>query len=258
MSNSLFTGTAGWAIPQQLRSTFPDDGHQLQRYAQKLNCVEINSSFYREHKYETYQKWASFVPADFRYAVKLSGYFTHEHFLQETGSYLKVVIHGISGLKEKWGVLLVQLPPSLEFELPTVDRFLSDLRKEYGGPIVWEPHHISWTQERALYLLEDYCVNKVLADPEPCRIPKTNRRRLENIRYFRLHGTPQMYKSRYSIPLLQRLSNSILYPADPAQQTWCIFDNTTYGFATENALELNQLVQYKLSSSIIKNSDILQ
>ena len=40
-------GTAGWAIPRAVADAFPAEGSGLQRYAARLNAVEINATFYR-------------------------------------------------------------------------------------------------------------------------------------------------------------------------------------------------------------------
>lgn len=36
-------GIAGWSIPSALASRFPEGNSHLERYAQRFNCVEINS-----------------------------------------------------------------------------------------------------------------------------------------------------------------------------------------------------------------------
>lgn len=187
-------------------------------------------------------KWAQVTPADFRFSVKLNRYFLQTKRLRETGSLLKATLQGIQGLKEKLGVLLIQLPPSLSFDEAVAKSFLSDLRKLYQGPVVWEPRHRSWVASNAVRLLSDFHVNKVLADPEPCRLPKDLRPSVEQIRYFRLHGSPEIYKSRYTPEVIERISRALRHPLSPARESWIIFDNTTYGFATENALELSQAV----------------
>jgi uncharacterized protein YecE (DUF72 family) len=234
----VYIGTAGWTIPTQLKPQIFGAGTHLENYSKKFNCVEINSSFYKDHKYSSYDKWAMETPPDFRFSVKLNRYFTQEKRLSEGGARLEDTIKGISELKKKFGVLLVQLPPSLNFELTTVDRFLKELRKYYQGPIAWEPRHQSWASPPAIKLLAKYSVNKVLADPEPVMLSKSLRKKVENIRYYRLHGSPEIYKSRYSQDILNRLHQRILNPLSEAQQTWVIFDNTTYGYATENAIDL--------------------
>lgn len=71
-------GTAGWAIPRRFADTFPAVGSALERYAAIFLAVEINSTFYRLHKPETYARWASAVPDGFRFAAKLPKVITHE------------------------------------------------------------------------------------------------------------------------------------------------------------------------------------
>lgn len=238
----IYIGTAGWNVPAALKSFFPVNGSHLERYAQVLTAVEINSSFYRNHKPQVYARWAASVPDHFRFSVKLSRTFTHEKRLQETGKALHETIYGISALGEKWGVLLVQLPPSLEFDKLTAKKFLHELRGIYSGPLAWEPRHRSWTSEQALHLLASYDVHKVKADPEPCPMPPARSPNETACVYYRLHGTPEIYRSRYSEDQLQNRAHDINMILREGKDVWCIFDNTTFGYATENALELRNFI----------------
>ncbi|MGZ5280419.1 MAG: DUF72 domain-containing protein [Pseudobdellovibrionaceae bacterium] len=243
-TSTVYIGTAGWTLPTHLKDQFPFVGTHLQKYAQVFNSVEINSSFYKEHKFETYVKWASSVPENFRFSVKLSRYFTQETRLEDSGEKLKEVLQTISGLGKKFGCLLVQLPPSLDFELKTASRFIDNLRKLYQGALVWEPRHLSWATPQALQLLIQNQIQKVWADPEPCPVPENLSGKwkagLQSFAYFRLHGSPVIYKSRYTISQLAKIKDLVHGAEATHSQTWCIFDNTTYGFATENARELMQ------------------
>jgi uncharacterized protein YecE (DUF72 family) len=65
-------GTAGWAVPARLQRVVGGEGSHLERYSQRLRAVEINSSFHRHHRRQTYERWASAVPPDFRFSVKVS------------------------------------------------------------------------------------------------------------------------------------------------------------------------------------------
>ncbi|MBY0314836.1 MAG: hypothetical protein K2Q26_04920, partial [Bdellovibrionales bacterium] len=56
-----------------------------------------------------------------------------------------------------------------------------------------------------------------------------------------LHGTPEIYKSRYNNSYLSQIATQLDAPS-----SWCIFDNTTFGFAMENALELQQMMKKNL------------
>src|SRR3954469_8738705 len=112
----MWIGTAGWSIPKEHAAPFPTTGSHLERYAQVFNAVEINTSFYRPHRRETYERWAASVPADFRFAVKLPRTMTQERRLEDCGDLLDRFVSEVEGLGPKLGVVLVQLPPSLAFE----------------------------------------------------------------------------------------------------------------------------------------------
>lgn len=246
---SMRIGTAGWTIPTYLKNDFALEGSHLERYSQVFNSVEINSSFYRDHKSETYAKWNLLTPKNFRFSVKLSRYFTQEKRLEEAGIRLQQTLEGISHLKEKWGVLLIQLPPRLAFSYDVVKRFIDELRHFYTGPAVWEPRHPSWACLEAIDLFNRYEMSKVFADPEPCPLPEELllASSTKALRYFRLHGSPEIYKSHYTeetmISIVHEIQKSPLFNSSQAvpSNTWVIFDNTTYGYATQNALELQQL-----------------
>jgi uncharacterized protein YecE (DUF72 family) len=232
-------GTAGWSIPGTHKEYFPQEGTHLEKYAQVFNAVEINSCFYREHKPETYRRWADAVPEDFSFSLKLLKYFTHEKRLTETGDSLVKIIEGHQNLGRKWGSFLIQLPPSLAFAEATVARFLGDLRRLYAGPLFCEPRHLSWTTAPALKVLQDFDVSKVFADPEPCALPPGHSGGHQV--YLRLHGTPEIYKSSYSPLALREFQQKLKACGNPSQDRWCIFDNTTFGFSINNALELKRL-----------------
>ena len=63
MQPEYHVAIAGWSIRSEQKDLFAADGSHLERYASRLGAVEINSSFYRPHKRETYERWAASVPA---------------------------------------------------------------------------------------------------------------------------------------------------------------------------------------------------
>lgn len=230
-----YIGTAGWSIPKCLHAELRRGGTHLQDYSRKFNAVEINSSFYRDHKPDTYARWAEETPDDFRFSVKLSRYFTHETRLTNTAR-LHEVLGGVSLLNEKFGVLLIQLPPSLTFDEPVAERFFSALREVCPAPIAFEPRHASWSEPASLDLLAKFEISPVTADPERFPLSPEQRRRVEKLSYLRLHGSPEIYKSKYPSEVLDEIEEGIR--ENKGRSAWVIFDNTAYGHATENALEL--------------------
>lgn len=231
-------GTAGWSIPRASAFRFQPPGTHLERYARVLRCAEINSSFYRPHAAATYAKWRDSTPPDFRFAVKLPRVITHERKLQDAREPVVAFLAQTDGLAEKRGPILVQLPPSLSFDATVVTRFLNLLRTAYDGSIVCEPRHATWFAPAVAALLDRYGISRVAADPPPvpaAMVPAGWARLV----YFRLHGSPRKYWSRYEEPFIATLATSVRSLAD-AEEVWCVFDNTASGAAIENAWELQE------------------
>jgi uncharacterized protein YecE (DUF72 family) len=233
-----YIGTAGWNVPGIHAQHFDSEGTHLVRYGQKLNCAEINSSFYREHKAETFSKWAASVPEGFRFAVKAPRAITHEGELRVQGEVaLQHFLHQTSALGEKRGPVLLQLPPKLAFDKAAVLDFFSMFRRLYKGPAVLEPRNVSWFGPEADTILQEFHFARVAADPalapeaaQPAGWP--------GLVYFRLHGSPRRYYSAYSQDFLSRLAEELSCLSRSATPAWCIFDNTASGAALGNALDL--------------------
>lgn len=243
----VYVGTAGWNIPRAHRERFAADGSQLHRYASRLNAAEINTSFHRPHAATTYQRWAGAVPASFRFAVKIPKVITHDRLLERAREPLDRFLDEITGLGDKLGPLLLQLPPSFAFEARRVGRFLNLLRRRHAGPIVCEPRHVSWTARAPARLFESFRVSRVAADPpraEGLDVPAG----WKGIAYYRWHGSPRPYFSPYSSASLEALCRAV---EAGRRETWCIFDNTGSGSAAGNALDLLTLVT---RSTIIRPS----
>jgi uncharacterized protein YecE (DUF72 family) len=60
--------------------------------------------------------------------------------------------------------------------------------------------------------------------------------------YHRLHGSPTIYRSDYEPERIAALAERLREAAAPRVERWCIFDNTTLGAATGNALSLASLL----------------
>ena len=229
-------GCAGWNIPRQAAGHFASSGSHLERYSQSFNSCEINSSFYRPHKKETWERWATSVPAEFRFSVKAPRTITHEAKLNCSLEVLSAFLEQIEFLRDKLGPVLIQLPPSLEFDHARARKFLSLLRGRFSGDVVWEPRHASWFEDEGDNLLKEFQIARVAADPA-CVPASTRPGGLASLAYFRLHGSPRRYFSAYSGDYLHMLAAQLASLGARAR-VWCIFDNTAFGAAIPNALEL--------------------
>jgi uncharacterized protein YecE (DUF72 family) len=218
-------------------SRFDPPGTHLERYARRFDCAEINSSFHRPHAATTYAKWRASTPAAFRFSVKIPRAITHDLKLQRAREPFIAFLAQTDGLAEKRGPLLLQLPPSLTFDGPVLTRFLNMVRRVYAGAIVCEPRHATWFSPRADALLARYQISRVAADPPP--VPEsTIPAGWARMAYFRLHGSPRTYWSRYDENAIETLAGTL--DKTTAEQVWCVFDNTASGAAIENAWELRE------------------
>lgn len=227
-------GCAGWSLPKAAQERFPEGESALARYARVFPVAEINSSFHRPHRASTYERWAAAVPAGFRFSVKLAKTITHGAKLVGTAALLDEFLEPVRGLGERFGCLLVQLPPKLAFDADLATAFFDLLRARSVTTVAVEPRHASWFSVEADTLLSVLRVVRVAAHPlraeggdEPGG--------WQGFAYYRLHGAPRTYYSSYDDRYLDDLAARM---ASLAQPGWCIFDNTAGNAAVPNALDL--------------------
>lgn len=236
---SLLIGCAGWSVSSGDKEVFPAQGSHLERYAAVFPAVEINSSFYRPHRPATYARWRDSVPPAFRFSVKLPRSITHQKRLRDADEELLVFLDESGNLGDKLGCLLVQLPPSLEFDEAIARTFLERLRT-LAPPgtvdVACEPRHPTWFTESVASLLSDLRIARVRADPVV--VPDAPHQRYEDLSYIRLHGSPVMYRSTYSEPVLESVARELAAIRDRGARAWCVFDNTADGAAIGNAVSV--------------------
>lgn len=237
---TLYIATAAWALPRDVRDSFPPGASNLERYAGRFEATEINSSFYRPHRRVTYERWAASVPPGFRFAVKLPKAITHEARLVDCEPMLARFADETAGLGDKRGPILVQLPPSFAFDGALATQFFAQLGTIVGGPIAFEPRHSTWFEPDAEALLVAHRIARVAADP--AQVPTAaHPGGWRGLAYFRLHGSPRIYWSRYGAALAEWLERA----RSATGEAWMILDNTAGGEATRDALALRDLAAAK-------------
>ena len=236
-AGSLLVGCAGWNLWKEHAAPFPETGSHLERYAAVFPAVEINSSFYRPHKPETYARWADSVPEAFRFAVKVPRAITHDARLLEAGAQLEKCAREAGKLGEKLGCLLVQLPPKFGFTDEPARTFFGQLNDLFGCMVAFEARHPSWFSDPATELLRERRVTRVIADP-PAGQPGPHVPTSEDNVYVRLHGAPRIYYSRYPAETIAAVRADLDAQIAQGRSCWCIFDNTAAGESVPNALEL--------------------
>src|SRR4029453_14992059 len=131
---ALLVGTSGfdykdWRGPFYPR--FLKSRDRLAFYAEHFATVELNVTFYRMPKADAFRGWRDAVPDDFRFAVKASRYLTHTLRLLDPEPAGEYLMERASLLGDRLGVVLLQLPPTLEYEPERLARTL----RAFGGRV---------------------------------------------------------------------------------------------------------------------------
>lgn len=235
-SGKMLVGCAGWTIPREAAAAFPVDGSHLERYAGSLPAVEINSCFHRPHQPKTYARWADSVPDGFRFSVKVPRSITHDARLAGADEMLLRFAAEAGALGDKLGCVLVQLPPSLQFDAAVAITFFALLKASFSCMIACEARHSTWFGDEATQLLAGAGITRVIADPAKGQ-PGPHVATTADI-YVRLHGSPRVYYSSYDTGYITHLAHDMALQAAAGRNVWIIFDNTASGAAVPNALDL--------------------
>ena len=231
-------GTAGWSIPRANTSRFPAEGTALARYATVFGGVEVNSAFYRPHRPSTWARWAASVPEAFRFAVKIPKAITHEARLVGAEDLIARFADEVAPLGDRLALVLAQLPPKLSFDAAAAERFFRRLRRSLPAQIVCEPRHPGWFTREADRRLDEWRVARAAADPPTGGPEAATPGGWRGLSYWRLHGSPTLYRSAYDAAALDAYAQRIRDSADAGRPSWCVFDNTAASAATGDALAL--------------------
>jgi uncharacterized protein YecE (DUF72 family) len=239
--SAIVIGTAGWTIPANTAEHFGAGDSALARYATRFGGVEINSSFHRPHRRATWERWAHSVPAPFRFAVKLPKTISHQRKLVDCDELVAPFLEEVAGLGDKLAVLLLQLPPKFAVDRTVAEPFLVRLAASSPALLVCEPRHPSWFEPEPDALLASLGVARVAADPavdHRAALPGGWR----GLAYWRLHGTPRIYRSSYDDGRLDLYASLLREQRLAGRTAWCMFDNTAASAATGDALGLLALL----------------
>lgn len=255
----LYIGTSGWSYEDWRGVLYPSDlpsRQYLAYYAQQFTATEINSTFHHLLEAKQFRAWADEVPADFRFAVKLSRYVTHIKRLKDCREPFATFLSGTQALKRRMGPILVQLPPNFKIDEERLAKFLSntqEARHECGVRkrlrFAFEFRHRSWfadtpEREELLTLLRRHNCAFVFGHsrdyPYPDDEPVT-----ADFVYLRLHGPGEMCASSYTSKELEVWAPRIHDWLNSGRDVYVFFNNDANGYAVENARLLKEAVAVK-------------
>jgi uncharacterized protein YecE (DUF72 family) len=265
-------GTSGWTYPHWRGSFYPrglPQRRELAYLAERLPTVEVNGTFYSLTRPSACTAWREAVGPDFVFAVKGSRYITH---MLKLGKFQTPLANffssGILRLGRQIGPILWQLPPNLGFHPERVRPFFEALPRDLAGAERWarrhdarttgraalrvpdgrevalryavEPRHASWFDDRALAELERLEVALVVADTagrHPFLLART-----APFSYFRLHGSTQLYASRYDDHEIDAWAARVRELRDRGDDVYVYFDNDARAHAPADAMRLQAAV----------------
>src|SRR3954447_6029497 len=105
MAGRIRVGVGGWTYAPW-RETFSPEGvtqaRELEYASRQLTAIEINGTFYRLQKPESFAKWRDATPEDFVFTVKAPRYATIRKALAEAGESIeRFVASGVGELGAK-------------------------------------------------------------------------------------------------------------------------------------------------------------
>jgi len=215
---------------------YPEDlpsKDRLKFYSGSFRTTEINYSFYRLPRPTTFQNWYKQTPDQFLFAVKASRFITHIKRLKGVKSAWKKFFDNAVYLKEKLGPILFQFPPNFKIDLRRLESFLKILKSGYR--YAFEFRHESWLDDAVYELLRKYNIAWVIADSP--RYPKAEVITAD-FAYIRMHGSTQLFASKYSDDELKDLTGKIKKWSKKLKAVYVYFNNDFNGHAVLNVCTL--------------------
>jgi uncharacterized protein YecE (DUF72 family) len=168
MKTKAMVGVSGFSYAGWKGNFYPDNLRSeefLSYYSQRLNSVEINSSFYAPPSSTMVKSWASRTGDNFMFSFKAPRQITHILKLGK-GSVEAAERLGVTlgSLGEKKGPVLFQLPPYSRQDLKLLEDFLANTSKI--GERVFEFRHESWLNDLTYATLEKYNAGFCIAETE--------------------------------------------------------------------------------------------
>lgn len=254
----IYIGTSGWVYKSWHERFYPKGLKKefLIFYGKHFNSVEINTSFYHLPKKSTFEKWRKETPDGFVCAVKMSRYITHIERLEKCKAAIDRFVTAALGLKKKFGIVLIQIPPLLAFKEKVLTAFLTDLqsirkKKKLKARFAFEPRHHSWFGDGNLpiirTLLQRFDVTPVFAHSSvfPNFDPDDEENFLTDSVYIRFHGPKEFAASEYGVKLLEPWAVRMKKWRAKGKTVYAYFNDDAHGYAIKDALILQKLTEAK-------------
>lgn len=235
-------GTSGWSYDHWAGVLYPPGtppAKRLHLYVQEFDTVELNASHYRWPRKAAFTSWRDRLPPGFQMSVKAPRGLTHAKRLYAPEAWVERITASWHELYDRRGVLLVQLPPTMERDDDRLRWFLEQV--PWWVQVAVELRHPSWHDEEVFDLLgrhrAAYCV--MSGAGLPCVLRST-----ASFVYLRLHGPSNewLYAGSYSEDELGWWADRIREWERAGQEVYAYFNNDGDGNAVHNARRLREIL----------------
>ena len=234
-------GTSGWWYEHWYGKFYPPEVEKrdwFSYYAKVFDTVEVNSSFYRLPFEGMVKGWARKAPGNFKFTLKMWRRVTHLKRLKGVEEDLEIFFERVKPLKNNYGAILYQLPPSLKLDLSVLEGFLKMLPKDLDQVI--EFRNESWLESKTFSLLKKYnvayCIVSTPKFPDCFELTT-------DFSYIRFHGRETLYSSFYSDDELKKWARRIRgFLRKKIKRVYVYFNNDYNAYAVKNALKLRELL----------------
>jgi len=233
----FMVGTSGWFYDHWKGVFYPEDLPKkgwFQYYQKYFQTVEINATFYRRFKDQTYFNWANQVAEGFTYVLKVQRIITHRKFLKNCSEDIREFSRSASLLGNKLGLLLLQLAPQTPYDPELLKNVVHSFNN--SRIVAIEFRDKKWLTGE---------IKKILIDAGAvfCNVDSPKLRCLDwitsEIAYIRLHGRTQWYRYNYSDNELEEIANIAKgFIGEGAKKIYIFFNNDFEGHAPNNAQRL--------------------
>ena len=260
----IYLGTSGYSFKDWLGTAYPIDlapSKMLKYYSSvwRFKAVELNFTYYRMPDYRTMTAISRQVPGEIKFAVKVPGTITHEHWKNNdttsARANIKTFLLATEPLKSegRLGPLLLQFPYSFRPDTKNLD-YLKGVVEGFGSDyrLATEFRNVAWANYKLLPFIKELDVVPVTVDEPPLKglypyIPVHGR----DLGYFRFHGRnrdwftvsgDERYNYNYPDDEMRSFSLNVLEFSNKGFDIYVFFNNCYMGRAVHNALRFRELL----------------
>jgi uncharacterized protein YecE (DUF72 family) len=187
-----FIGTSGFDYPEWKPSFYPEDLSRknfLGFYVSQFRSVELNNTFYQIPNAAKISAWCAVAPEHFRFVMKAPRRITHNQRLSVPSEALQFFLQAASGLNERLGALLFQLPPFFKCSNERLSSFMEALPP--GIRTAFEFRHDSWFADDIFACLKQHNRALCIAETEERTTPDVVTADFCYYRYRKPEYTPE-------------------------------------------------------------------